>query len=521
VTQKRYRGVAKLSDGLKPPESGDSEVVPQAGTAVPSPAGPSLPKDACAELATLARQAFQEKRRKECLVLTRSILAIDAENKEAQVIENWVRSDLQKDLEAARAVVQQASQEHDGELFQRAEWMIRMILRIDPNNAEANTLLQTIRTVESESTAKSSTTGPGDATSDAVDSTPVDLSSEYGAYPPVPSSRRGIYLMAAIALVLPVAGLVIWKYYTSRPPVPSAVTSAEKVAEPKLGVLDIALMNGVQVFINDEYRGTTPLEPLKLAPGVYQLRYEVKGQEIGNEEVTVAAGNTTSNTFREPSGHLVFIVVPATGVQLKIDGNSIGLTPESAEVKPGQHLLEFSAAGYAPRSMTATVAAGQRTMVPILLKPLSATDVAKPNALAVPPPITARAVVGTLSIGSPIAVDIYEGDKRLGATPAILQFPPGPHTLEYRHEGLKKSATYNIVGGVNTTVGVTFEIPVQINAYPYAEVNVEGNPMPLGETPLNRVSVPVGATLIFKHPKYPEKKYRVLSTDTAISINFP
>lgn len=519
MTQKRNRGVAKLTDGLKPPESAD-EVVPQAGPDVPSPADPSLPKDACGELATLARQAFQEKRRKECLVLTRAILAIDAENKEAQVIENWVRSDLQKDLEAARAVVEQASQEHDGELFQRAEWMLRMVLRVDPNHGEANTLLQTIRTVESESNAKGSTIGLDHAASDASDSVPVDLLSEYGGYPaPAPSSRRGIYLMAVIALVLPVAGLVVWKYYTASSP--SAVASTEKVEDSKLGVLNIVLMDGVQVFINDKYRGTAPLEPLKLAPGVYRLKYQVKGQEIGNEEVTVAAGTTTSNAFRQPSGQLAFIVVPVTGVQLKIDGKSIGPTPESAELKPGEHQLEFSAAGYAPKTMTASVVAGQRTIVPVLLKPLTATDGVKPNSPDIPPAVTARARVGTLAISSPIAVEVYEGDKRLGPTPLVLELPPGTHTLEYRHEGLKKTATYNIEGGVRTTARVTFEITVQINAYPYAEVNVEGDSMPLGETPLNRVSVPVGATLIFRHPKYPEKRYRVVSTDTAISINFP
>lgn len=508
-----------MSDGLTPSQQDNSEEVPQARTDVQSPADPSLSKDACTELATLARQAFQEKRRKDCIVLTRAILAIDAENKEAQVIENWVRSDLQKDLEAARAVVEQASQERDGELFQRAEWMLRMILRVDPNNGEANTLLQTIRAVESESAVPRPTNDTEHATSDATDPTPSDILSEYPGYPPLPSSRRGLYLTIVIALALPVIGLAIWKYYISQ--APSAVAGTDNVADAAVGVLNIALSDGVRVFINDEYRGTTPLEPLKLAPNVYRLKYEVEGKEIGHEEVTITAGNTISSTFREQSGHLVFIVVPAAGVQLKIDGKSIGLTPQSAEVKPGEHQLEFSAAGYAPKSVTASVEAGQRTMVPVLLKSLGATDEGKPNVPVISPAVTGRAKPGILALSSPITADVYEGDKLLGATPVRLELPPGSHTLEFRHEGLKKTVTYNIVSGVNSTARVAFEITVQINAYPYAEVFIEGDPMSLGETPLNRVSVPVGSTLIFRHPKYPEKKYRVGSTDTPISIHFP
>jgi hypothetical protein len=35
----------------------------------------------------------------------------------------------------------------------------------------------------------------------------------------------------------------------------------------------------------------------------------------------------------------VLVVVPTTGVQLKVDGKTIGPVPESAKVNPGQHQL--------------------------------------------------------------------------------------------------------------------------------------------------------------------------------------
>ena len=59
-----------------------------------------------AELGQLARQAFEEKRRKQSLALTNAILKIDPENKEAFVVQSWVRADLQQEfrgsLNAAR-----------------------------------------------------------------------------------------------------------------------------------------------------------------------------------------------------------------------------------------------------------------------------------------------------------------------------------------------------------------------------------------------------------------------------------
>src|SRR5262245_36003078 len=45
------------------------------------------------ELAEFARRALEEKRRKDCLALTRAILKIDAENADARVMQGWIQSD--------------------------------------------------------------------------------------------------------------------------------------------------------------------------------------------------------------------------------------------------------------------------------------------------------------------------------------------------------------------------------------------------------------------------------------------
>ena len=49
-----------------------------------------------------ARQAYEQKRTKDCLDLTRAILLIDPDNAEAQCIRASIQSDLNHDLEIAR-----------------------------------------------------------------------------------------------------------------------------------------------------------------------------------------------------------------------------------------------------------------------------------------------------------------------------------------------------------------------------------------------------------------------------------
>ena len=499
----------------------EATVPPPSGGKEPTPPDPSSTKDASAELVVLARQAFQEKRRKDCLLLTRVILSIDADNKEAQVIENWVRSDLEKDIAEVRTVLAAAADNGDGDLFQRAEWMLRSILRIDKDNPQAIAMLEEIRPSKAGFATSNGATDTRHLENDGADLSGSDLMDEYPGYPPEPTNRQRRFVLLAIALALPIAGLILWKYDAPAAAPPTAPIVETNAVDPRMGILDISLSDGVQVFINDGYRGTTPLEAMKLLPNVYRLKYMLDGKEVGRENVTVTAGNLTRNSFRELQGRLVFVVVPASGVQLKIDGKSIGPAPESAKVNPGQHQLEFTADGYAPEIRSVTAVAGEKTTVPVLLKALGGTAGPKPNTPAGAPPVSAGEV-GTLLVTSPLVVDIYEKDVRLGTTPKILELSAGPHALEFRFEGLKKTATYTIEKGVSQTAKVTFEIKVNINAAPFADVIIDGDPqIPLGQTPLNQVTVPVGGTLIFKHPSYPEKKSRVASTDINIPMRFP
>src|SRR5262249_37155191 len=58
-------------------------------------------------LAELAREAFEQKRTKECLDLTRAILLIDPDHAQAQSMRSALQSEMHRDLENSRALLRQ------------------------------------------------------------------------------------------------------------------------------------------------------------------------------------------------------------------------------------------------------------------------------------------------------------------------------------------------------------------------------------------------------------------------------
>ena len=161
-------------------------------------------------------------------------------------------------------------------------------------------------------------------------------------------------------------------------------------------------------------------------------------------------------------------------------------------------------------------------------KPTPAPASPAPVAAAVTPPVaipapaaTPAVPMGELSVNSATPAEIYQGEKRLGTTPATLRLPAGRQTLEYRHGDLKTVVNYTIKANETTNASITFQVTVQINAKPWAQVFVDGSPRrALGQTPLSGVNVPVGAVLVFENPNFTPKTYRISDKETAIQVDF-
>src|SRR5262249_20909006 len=129
---------------------------------------------------------------------------------------------------------------------------------------------------------------------------------------------------------------------------------------------------------------------------------------------------------------------------------------------------------------------------------------------------------GTLAISSATAVDIYRNDAYLGSAPVSIELPAGTQTLEYRHGNLRKQLTHLISANETSRAMITFDVNVQINSKPWAEVFLDGvEKKPLGQTPLSGVRVPIGSVLVFENPQFQTKRYRVTGNETGIQIVFP
>src|SRR5262249_46137892 len=155
---------------------------------------------------------------------------------------------------------------------------------------------------------------------------------------------------------------------------------------------------------------------------------------------------------------------------------------------------------------------------PPKVEPVAATPavVVKSNAAPV------ALETGTLAVSSPTTVDIYVNDQLVGSAPTTLVLPARSQSVEYRHDDMRKVMTHTIKSNETTTAMVTFDVIVQINAKPWAQVFIDGSKQqPLGQTPLSDVRVPIGANLIFENPNFPAKSYRITGRENQIRVNFP
>src|ERR1044071_2471926 len=76
------------------------------------------------ELAEFARRALEEKRRKDCLALTNAMLKIDPENQDAQVMQGWIKADLQREIQQAFGLMRSARFTDSRDAVERAGLML-------------------------------------------------------------------------------------------------------------------------------------------------------------------------------------------------------------------------------------------------------------------------------------------------------------------------------------------------------------------------------------------------------------
>jgi len=124
----------------------------------------------------------------------------------------------------------------------------------------------------------------------------------------------------------------------------------------------ISLPAGGRVYLNDEFRGETPLALTNLFAGEYRLRVERPGYAPLARTVTLGARGEATEEFRlaKNSGKLVVVSEPA-GADVLLDDAARGVTPtgETARVSDpleldllpaGTYRVQVRKSGYLPRT---------------------------------------------------------------------------------------------------------------------------------------------------------------------------
>jgi hypothetical protein len=103
-----------------------------------------------AQLAAQAREAYEQKRIRECMALARQLAQADPGNAEAETLQSAIRADIQQDLHDARSLLEQSGTQDEKRKYRKAaEIILIKALSIDPENQEANILLQSARGMSS------------------------------------------------------------------------------------------------------------------------------------------------------------------------------------------------------------------------------------------------------------------------------------------------------------------------------------------------------------------------------------
>ena len=211
--------------------------------------------------------------------------------------------------------------------------------------------------------------------------------------------------------------------------------------------------DGVQVMIDGQLMGTTPLEPADLSPGEHTVEVRAERYEPATTTVSIAGAGTLASLQVELSplwADVSFDSKPA-GATLRVDGETVGRTPITAELLQGGHVIELRLAGFKPYRTDLNVLARQpKILPPTVLLPVDGWLV-----------LTSEPSDATVSI---------DGEFN-GQTPLELELVPG---VEHRIR-LSKLGHDTVSDTIRLESGGTRELHVRLDAR-FGEIEIVSRP---------------------------------------------
>lgn len=204
------------------------------------------------------------------------------------------------------------------------------------------------------------------------------------------------------------------------------VEAALRRERARIGALAVtASVAGARIWLDDVEIGTAPLgESVPVSSGEHVVSAQAEGFETVRHRFRIAGGQTYSAALELVAsgsrGSSVRITSRLPGVDIRIDGASLGLTPldSTVPVNPGPHVVEGVREGYTRFAQNIDVPAGAETTVSVLVEPDPAA------------PASSRS---TLEVDLPAASAQVRIDGELVALDgAAYALPVGLHDVEIR-----------------------------------------------------------------------------------------
>src|SRR5262249_22134482 len=100
-------------------------------------------------------------------------------------------------------------------------------------------------------------------------------------------------------------------------------------------------------------------------------------KSIGNRARPAEPAQTDAKVEKEKAltastGSFELLVVPVQGVEMAVDEASPRPVTETIDLPPGLHKLVFTAPRYSPMTISETIVAGERRVLPVVLSPVAA-----------------------------------------------------------------------------------------------------------------------------------------------------
>ena len=221
-----------------------------------------------------------------------------------------------------------------------------------------------------------------------------------------------------------------------------------------------------------------------------------------------------------PAETSVLVEFVRPGADVLVDGQPAGVTPLALKIGPQTRSIRVVSQDAAPAEAAAPAVVGDDP------DRAAARPIVDPPAPAASPAAARAERTGSLRVTSPLELQVIEGEQVLGSSSqAPVALAAGRHEFDLVNAALGFRSRRVVEINAGQTLTLTVPRPngdISINAVPWAEVWLDG--VALGQTPLGKVSVPIGEhEIVFRHPDFGERRLKaIVRSDrlTLVSTNF-